>query len=183
MARKTERYKADEACEDEQAALDIGEGDFGGEIASSDVTREELERQLEEATAQAEERLDQLLRCRADMENTLKRVARERQESSKYASERIISRLLGILDSLDEAAKHDAGSQVLLNQFMDVMRGEGLSPIEAMGRKFDPNFHEAMMRVCSDELDDDYVAQEFQRGYTLHSKVIRTSKVAVAKRQ
>ncbi|MBN1324008.1 MAG: nucleotide exchange factor GrpE [Methanotrichaceae archaeon] len=183
MARKTDPERAQEACEDEQAALDRGEGDFGEEIAPSKVAREELERQLEEAKTQSKERLDQLLRCQADMENALKRAARERQEMSKYASERIITRLLGILDSLEEAAKHDAGSKVLLNQFMDVMRGEGLSPIDAIGRKFDPNFHEAMMCVSSDELDDDYVAQEFQRGYTLHSKVIRTSKVAVAKRQ
>jgi len=180
MAMKNERERADEALEDEGAALE-GEGE--AEEHLSDLTYEELHNRLRETKAEADERLNQLLRCQADMDNLMKRVARERQEMAKYASERLITRLLGILDSLEEAAKHDAGSKVLLNQFMDVMRGEGLSPIDAVGKKFDPSYHEAMMRISSDELDDDHVAQEFQRGYTLHSKVIRTSKVGVAKRQ
>jgi molecular chaperone GrpE len=181
MATKNERKRTAEACEDGEAAFD----EEGGEAEKpiSELTYGDLLHQLGEAKAEADGRLDQLLRCQADMDNLMKRVARERQEMAKYASERLITRLLGILDSLDEAAKHDAGSKVLLNQFMDVMRGEGLSPIDAVGKKFDPYYHEAMMRVSSDELDDDHIAQEFQRGYTLHSKVIRTSKVGVVKRQ
>lgn len=136
---------------------------------------------LEEAQSLAEERLDQLKRCRADLDNTLKIAAREKNEHAKYASERLISKLLCVLDSLEQASKHDKGSEVLYQQLLGILKGEGLEPIDALGKKFDPYKHEAMMQVKSEELEEDYVAQEIQRGYSLNSKVIRFSKVAVAK--
>jgi len=142
----------------------------------------ELKKRLEVAQNLAEERLDQLKRCRADLDNTLKIAAREREEHARYASEKLISKLLCVLDSLEQASKHDEGCRVLYNQLLDVLKGEGLEPIIALGQKFDPYKHEALMQVKSDELDEDFVAQEIQRGYTLNSKVIRFSKVAVVKR-
>lgn len=142
----------------------------------------ELKKQLEEAQNLAVERLDQLKRCRADLDNTLKIVAREREEHARYASERLVSKLLCVLDSLEQASKHDEGCKLLYNQLLDVLKGEGLEPIIALGQRFDPYKHEALMQVKSDELDEDYVAQEIQRGYTLNSRVIRFSKVAVVKR-
>ena len=142
----------------------------------------ELKKRLEVAQNLAEERLDQLKRCRADLDNTLKIAAREREEHARYASEKLISKLLCVLDSLEQASKHDEGCRVLYNQLLDVLKGEGLEAIIALGQKFDPYKHEALMQVKSDELDEDYVAQEIQRGYTLNSRVIRFSKVAVVKR-
>ena len=142
----------------------------------------ELKKRLEVAQNLAEERLDQLKRCRADLDNTLKIAAREREEHARYASEKLISKLLCVLDSLEQASKHDEGCRVLYNQLLDVLKGEGLEAITALGQKFDPYKHEALMQVKSDELDEDYVAQEIQRGYTLNSRVIRFSKVAVVKR-
>jgi molecular chaperone GrpE len=136
---------------------------------------------LEEAQSLAEERLDQLKRCRADLDNTLKIVAREKDEHAKYASEKLISKLLCVLDSLEQASKHDEGSEVLYQQLFNILKGEGLEPIDAVGKKFDPYKHEAMMQVKSEELEEDCVAQEIQRGYTLNSRVIRFSKVAVVK--
>jgi molecular chaperone GrpE len=136
---------------------------------------------LEEAQSLAEERLDQLKRCRADLDNTLKIVAREKDEHAKYASEKLISKLLCVLDSLEQASKHDQGSEVLYQQLFNILKGEGLESIDAVGKKFDPYKHEAMMQVKSEELEEDCVAQEIQRGYTLNSRVIRFSKVAVVK--
>jgi molecular chaperone GrpE len=136
---------------------------------------------LDEAQSLAEERLDQLKRCRADLDNTLKIVAREKDEHAKYASEKLISKLLCVLDSLEQASKHDEGSEVLYQQLLNILKGEGLEPIDAVGKKFDPYKHEAMMQVKSEELEEDCVAQEIQRGYTLNSRVIRFSKVAVVK--
>lgn len=143
----------------------------------------ELKKRLEEAQNLAVERLDQLKRCRADLDNTLKIVAREKEVHARYASEKLVSKLLCVLDSLEQASKHDEGCKMLYNQLLDVLRGEGLEPIEALGKKFDPYKHEALMQVKSDEFDEDYVAQEIQRGYTLNSRVIRFSKVAVVKRR
>jgi molecular chaperone GrpE len=142
----------------------------------------ELQTKLEEAHKLAEERLDQLKRCRADLDNTLKIAAREREDHARYASERLVCKLLCVVDSLEQASKHDEGCKVLYHQLLDILKGEGLEPIEAMGQKFDPYKHEALMQVKSDELDEDCVAQEIQRGYTLNSRVIRFSKVAVVKR-
>jgi molecular chaperone GrpE len=168
-----------EEIEPEESEL-IQEGELIQNSESKDLF--ELKKRLEEAQNLAEERLDQLKRCRADLDNTLKIAAREREEHARYASEKLISKLLCVLDSLEQASKHDEGCKVLYNQLLDVLKGEGLEPIIALGQKFDPYKHEALMQVKSDELDEDYVAQEIQRGYTLNSKVIRFSKVAVVKR-
>jgi molecular chaperone GrpE len=143
---------------------------------------EELKAQLLEAQSLAEERLDQLLRCRADLDNVMKRAAKEKEEYVKYASEKIIYKLLPVLDSLDQAAKHDQGTMVLYQQLLDILKADGLVPVEAVGKKFDPYRHEALYQVKTDELEEDTVAEEIQKGYLFNSRVIRFSKVAVAKR-
>jgi len=173
--------KTDEVEEIEPEESDlIQEGDLIQD--SESIGAFELKKRLEGAQNLAIERLDQLKRCRADLDNTLKIAAREREEHARYASEKLISKLLCVLDSLEQASKHDEGCKVLYNQLLDILKGEGLEPITALGQKFDPYMHEALMKVKSDELDEDYVAQEIQRGYTLNSRVIRFSKVAVVKR-
>jgi len=143
---------------------------------------EEMKAQLHEAQSLAEERLDLLLRCRADLDNVMKRAAKEKEEYVKYASEKLICKLLPVLDSLDQAAKHDQGTQVLYQQLLDILKADGLVPMEAAGKKFDPYRHEALYQVKTDDLEEDTVAEEIQKGYLFNSRVIRFSKVAVAKR-
>ncbi len=108
---------------------------------------EELMLQLSSAQSLAEERLDLLMHCRADLDNVMKRSAREKEDNVKYASEKLVSKLLPVLDSLDVAAKHDEGSKVLYMQLLDILSGEGLMPIEAKGVRFDPYRHEALFQV------------------------------------
>ena len=143
---------------------------------------EELQMQLSSAKSLAEERLDLLMRCRADLDNVMKRSAREKEDNVKYASEKLVLKLLPVLDSLDVAAKHDEGCKVLYMQLLDILSGEGLMPIEAKGMKFDPYRHEALFQVETKELEEGSVAEEIQKGYIFNSHVIRFSKVAVAKR-
>jgi molecular chaperone GrpE len=112
----------------------------------------------------------------------MKRSAREKEETVKYASEKLICKLLPVLDSLDAAAKHDEGSRILYNQLLDILSGEGLMPIEAAGKKFDPYRHEALFQVNTDELEEGIVSEEIQKGYIFNTHVVRFSKVAVAKR-
>ncbi len=147
-----------------------------------EILLEDKDKMLKDAQRLADERLDQLMRCRAELDNVLKRTAREKEELAKYASERLICKLLCVLDSLEQASKHDEGSRVLFRQLLDILKGEGLSPIDAIGKKFDPYIHEAMFQINSEDVEDGTVAQEIQRGYALNSKVIRYSKVAVVKR-
>jgi len=151
--------------------------------ASSGADESDAETGLEEACQQAEGRLDQLLRCRAELDNTLKRVAREKEELARYASETLVVKLLPVLDSLDQASKHDQGTEQIRQQLMDVLKSEGLSAIEALGEKFDPYRHEALMQVPSEEHEDGTVIEEVLRGYTLGPRVVRFSKVLVSKRE
>ncbi|MGB5100351.1 MAG: nucleotide exchange factor GrpE [Methanothrix sp.] len=152
------------------------------EPETSGMNVEELQMQLTSAQSLAEERLDLLMRCRADLDNVMKRSAREKENNVKYASEKLVSKLLPVLDSLDVAAKHDEGSKVLYMQLLDILSGEGLVPIEAKGMKFDPYRHEALFQVETQELEEGVVAEEIQKGYIFNTHVIRFSKVAVAKR-
>jgi len=149
---------------------------------TSGMNVEELTELLSFAQALAEERLDLLMRCRADLDNVMKRSAREKEDNIRYASLKLVSKLLPVLDSLDVAAKHDEGSKVLYMQLLDILSGEGLMPIEAKGVRFDPYRHEALFQVTTEELEEGIVAEEIQKGYIFNSHVIRFSKVAVAKR-
>jgi molecular chaperone GrpE len=149
---------------------------------SPDASVEELMEEINAANAQAEERLELLMRCRADLDNVLKRSVREKEENVKYASEKLICKLLPVLDSLEQAAKHDEGSRALLMQMQAVLSGEGLAPIDAKGMKFDPYRHEALYQVETDELEEGIVTEEILKGYLFGSHVIRFSKVAVSKR-
>jgi molecular chaperone GrpE len=143
---------------------------------------EELQLLLSIAQSTAEERLDLLMRCRADLDNVMKRSVREKEDNVRYASEKLVLKLLPVLDSLEAAAKHDEGSKVLYMQLLDILSGEGLMPIETKGAKFDPYRHEALFQVETKELEEGVIAEEIQKGYIFNSHVIRFSKVAVAKR-
>jgi molecular chaperone GrpE len=149
---------------------------------TSGANVEELLLQLSSAESLAEERLDLLMRCRADLDNVMKRSAREKEDNVKYASEKLVLKLLPVLDSLDVAANHDEGCKVLYMQLLDILSGEGLMPIEANGIRFDPYRHEALFQVKTEELEEGTVAEEIQKGYLFNNHVIRFSKVAVAKR-
>ena len=138
---------------------------------------------LMEAKREVEERTDQLLRCRAELENTAKRAAREKEALSRYASEKIITKLLPVIDSLDQAAKHVEGMEKIRQQLLAVLRTEGLEPMDARGEKFDPYRHEALMMVESDQHEEGTVTEEVLRGYTLNSRPIRFSKVLVSKKR
>lgn len=180
----------DEEGEPEKDEEPDDPGDADEYCEADDIDDEEevesiqtLQDKLKTAQCLADERYAQLMRCHADLDNVIRRTAKEKEAYTKFASESLVKKLLSIIDSLEQAAKHDEGSQVLLSQLMTILHGEGLEPIKSVGTKFDPYMHEAMMQVPSEDMDDDMVAQEFQKGYKLYSKVIRTSKVAVVKRK
>ncbi|AET65482.1 nucleotide exchange factor GrpE [Methanothrix harundinacea] len=179
MKVKKRGKKEEEPTEEVGTAPSRKVGDEA-EIEGDDL---ELARQLAEAERLVEELTDQLLRSRAELDNTVKRAAREREASTLFASERLMTKLLPVLDSLDQAAKHVEGMDKVRKQLLDVLRTEGLSPIEAKGEKFDPYKHEALMMVESDEDEEGTVTEEVQRGYALNSKVIRFSKVLVSKKR
>lgn len=155
------------------------------------LSRQEFEKLTNDA-AKAQENWDKLLRQQADFDNIRKRMERERLEFQKFACEDVIVDLLGILDdlerSIDAAEKKqenfDAflkGIEMILAHLYDLLKSHGVKPIEAKGGKFDPHIHEALMQTQTHEHKDGEVLEELQKGYRLNDRVVRTSKVRVAK--
>ncbi len=168
--------------EDLDASSNCTESPSASEASDLRAELDETRKQLEEAERLAEERLDRLRRSTAELDNVMKRAARDKEDSVKYASEKLVCKLLPVLDSLDQASKHDEGMRVLYQQLLSILIGEGLTPVESVGKKFDPYRHEALFRVVREDIEEDTVAEEIQKGYLFGTRVIRFSKVAVAKR-
>jgi molecular chaperone GrpE len=155
-----------------------------------EIPQEEL-RRLQEQAKKSEEYWDRLLRLQAEFDNAKKRMARQRLEFVKYANEEIILELLGILDDLERSVeaiqkKHEdpqgflKGIEMILARLYEMLKKKGVKPIETKGKKFDPTLHEALMQEETDKFHEDTIIEEFQKGYMLEDRVIRTAKVKVA---
>ena len=150
-----------------------------------------LEAQLEAKTREAKENYDRLLRVLADFDNFKKRSARELEDFRKYANETLLRELLPVVDNLERAldvpVEGDTdgalreGIELTLKEILKVMDRFAVRPIEASGKPFNPAFHEAMMQEETDILPDNTVLREFQKGYTIHDRLLRPAMVIVAK--
>lgn len=145
--------------------------------------------ELEQLKAEKDEYYDRLLRLTAEIDNYKKRTRREFEGFRRYAAENVIQELLPILDNFERALDSVSegaddgfreGIEIIQKQLHEALAKAGLSPMEAVGREFDPNLHEAVMPVPSDEHEEGTVVEEFQKGYTLFDKVIRHAKVSVS---
>lgn len=144
---------------------------------------------LQAALAEQDALRDRLLRTQAEMENYRKRVQRERDEERRYAAQSVVRDLLPVLDNLQraiEAAEKGGtvddlrnGVQMVLQQAIEMLGRSNVRPIEAVGQLLDPNLHEAITQMPSDQ-PPLTILQEVERGYTLHDRVLRPSKVIVA---
>ncbi len=151
-----------------------------------------LKKRLEEKKKEAEDYLSRLKYMKAEFENYKKRMERERDEYTKYANEKIILEILEVVDNLEraiEAGKEGSdekslleGVEITYRQLMNILEKEGVECIRAEGGIFDPHIHECVMTENTDRYDEDSVMEEIQKGYKLNSKVIRHSKVKIAKR-
>jgi len=151
---------------------------------------EELEREIELLRKSVEETQSSYLRVLADFDNFRKRQRDETSRLANCAREDLILKLLPIIDNLDRTlaaaeAEHSyeslvEGVTLTLKNAREMLQREGLEPIEAVGRQFDPEFHEAMMRVETDDYPENTVIDELEKGYTLNGKVLRPARVRVA---
>jgi molecular chaperone GrpE len=150
---------------------------------------EALERELAETRARAEEHLYNWQRSAADFSNYKRRTDEERAVASQFSQALLIGKLLGVLDDFDRALESvpaDArdpwieGVQLVERKLRGVLESEGVTPIEAVGRPFDPNLHEAVVHEETADHPDNHVIGEVQRGYLLHDRVLRPSLVRVA---
>jgi molecular chaperone GrpE len=132
--------------------------------------------------------LDRLARLQAEFDNFRKRSVREQQEFRDYALADALKQLLPILDSLDRALKTEgataedfrSGVDLIDRQFHQALEKLGVEPIEAAGKPFDPTFHQAIQMVDTDEVADNHVVDELQRGYRIRDRLLRPAMVRVA---
>jgi len=173
------------SAEDESAnAPGTASGDGG-----KDAPAAELESELEKARALSASYLDRAARIQAEFDNYRKRAAREQQDYREYALADALKSLLPILDSLDRALKTNAASldeyrsgiELIDKQFHDALARLGVQPVEAEGESFDPNLHQAVQMVDTDEAEDNRVIDELQRGYKLKDRLLRPAMVRVAR--
>jgi len=171
----------------EASSEPAADGDDVPSEAGEEPTMEQL---LAAAIAERDASHDRWLRCRAEVENVQKRAHREMLELRRFQVLPLARDLLPVLDNLHRAlAAAEAtqsvedliqGMRMVLQQFQDVIAGHAVTPIAALGETFDPNFHEAIQQLPSDEQPANTVLQEVEQGFRMHERVIRPSKVIVS---
>lgn len=169
--------------EEDESAEPVGIPEDGDEESTTEALSP-----METLQAELDDAKDNLLRSRAEFDNYRKRTSREVERIRKTAAESVIHDLLPVLDNLELALEHaDSESSALTEgvgmvraQMLDVLARNGLDPIPAVGKPFDPNVHEAVSQETSNDVPKDNVSREYQRGYKLGGQVIRPSKVVVS---
>lgn len=175
------------SASEEEAELNEDEsrrspGDIG-ESTETDETE-----QLRQKVAELE---DKLLRSHAEFDNYRKRALRQQEQAVASAREGVITELLEIVDNFERAAEHaegevdatalKSGMEMIYNQLRSLLRRYDVTPVESVGRPFDPSLHEALMQVESDEHPDGTVVNELTRGYKVGDRVLRYAKVGVSR--
>ena len=155
---------------------------------------EQLKQQLDEAKQEITQEHDRLLRLSAEFENYKKRMNRQMDDFRKYANEALLKDLLSVVDNLERAlvtSGENAGEsmqacliegvEMTLNEILKILAKFNVTPVESLGKPFDPVFHEAVMQEESDEQPENTVINEFQKGYLIHDRLLRPSMVVVSK--
>ncbi|WP_305044984.1 nucleotide exchange factor GrpE [Geoalkalibacter sp.] len=183
--KKKEETKETVAEQDQVAVEETAPAACGDELA-------DLGRALDECREEARRNHDLYLRAAADLDNFRKRAQREREDLAKFANERILREVLPVIDNLERALEHarqEAGDvrtlregvEMTLGQFVKVLEKFGVTPVSSLGEVFDPARHEAMGQIESAEQPPNTVAQELQKGYLLHERLLRPALVMVTR--
>lgn len=154
--------------------------------------RTDCESKLQEKEKEAKDLYDRYLRLSAEMENFKKRAEKEKSETYKFANETLLKELIPVLDNLERALDHGQetenaqalilGVEMIHKSLWAVLEKYGVTRVEALGEKFDPNFHEAVMVQEVAAQDPGVVITQMQKGYLLHNRLIRPAMVVVSKK-
>lgn len=170
----------------------MGQGNgFDSEFEKQLQETGELEAQLAEEKKKGDEYLDNWRRTAAEFQNFKRRAEKDKSDYAQYANQRLLKRLLDVMDSFDAGFKavparhkHDAwveGMRAVERQLLQILEQEGVTPIDVEGKEFDPNFHEAMLYEPAEGASEGQILDELQRGYMLQDRVLRPARVKVAK--
>ena len=188
---------AAETPESEEAAdegTDSGEqegeaGDEAGSDEGKDKKKLFKKNKKDKKDEQIEQLTDRVKRQMAEFENFRKRTEKEKSSMYEMGARSVIEKMLPIIDNFERGldtvpedekdSPFTEGMRMIYKQMMTELEGIGVKPIEALGAEFDPEFHNAVMQVESDEYESGHVAQELQKGYMYRDSVVRHSMVAV----
>lgn len=189
-AAEAEESAAEESAPEtapEDAAKDAADAAAPDAQEAPEDDASALKAQVESLQAALAEKDNRVKRLQADFENFRRRTSKEREELANVVTQDLLKGMLPILDNFDRAMAAEQkdsesfqkGVEMIYTQLHETLKNDGLEPIETAGQKFDPNFHQAVMRVENPDLEDDTIAQELQKGYIVKGRVIRPSMVQV----
>jgi molecular chaperone GrpE len=154
--------------------------------ASTDV---DYAAEIQNLTSKLEEADNRYLRLQADFDNFRRRTRLDIEAGEKYKAQKLVTELLPALDNFERALQIEAdneqsrtllqGMEMVYRSLVEALKKEGVEPIEAVGKEFDPNFHQAVMQGEDENFGSNIVSAEFQKGYMLKDRVIRPSMVQV----
>lgn len=153
---------------------------------------DELKATVQEKEKEIEELKERLLYQQAEFENFKKLKSKEKQEALRFGNEILIKELLPVIDNLERAIEHAGKSEearsitegvaLTLSGFLKVLEKSSVTRVDAKGKRFDPNLHEAVYQEETEEVEPGTVVGEFQKGYVMDGRLLRPSMVSVAKR-
>jgi molecular chaperone GrpE len=186
MVEKKKQTPEEELEENQPEAVETSP-DTSSEVEQLSAEVEELRRKLEEAASKTSEYKDSWLRSQAEFQNYRKRIERDSELTYITLKGDIIKKILPVLDDLERALQNrsaeDAwanGIELVTRKFQNILEGEGVKKIEAVGMEFDPNFHEAISHEPADGAHSGHVIAVVQNGYMIGERVIRPALVRVA---
>lgn len=180
------------ATEEKEETQETARHDEHKKKKKKDDATEELKRTIEQKEEVIRSLQEKMLYLQAEFENYKKLKMKEKQDTLKFGNEVLVKELLPVLDSLEMALDHTAktedykgiyeGVRITFNEFLKVLEKAGVTRIEAAGKKFDPNLHEAFYQEEKEDMEPDTVISEFQKGYLLNNRLVRPSRVVVSKK-
>ena len=188
-AAEAENAKVNESAEQAEPAQDAGDAPAADEEQAAEDDASTDAKIAEAAVADMKQRY---MRLQADFANFKKRTAGEKLQISEVVKMEVLQNVLPVVDNFERALQVPQdkltddlksfvdGYEMIYKQLMTVLEKEGVVKIDAVGKPFDPNYHQAVMRVASDEYDNDVVVEVLQEGYLLGDKTLRPAMVKVA---
>jgi molecular chaperone GrpE len=179
-----------ETTEHEELTNEGGEPVFAETGDSTEDTMQvDYAAEIQNLTSKLEEADNRYLRLQADFDNYRRRTRLEIEAGEKYKAQKLVTELLPVLDNFERGLKVEAdneqtktllqGMEMIYRSLVDALKKEGVEPIEAVGKEFDPNFHQAVMQGEDENFASNIVIDEFQKGYMLKDRLIRPSMVKV----
>lgn len=190
--KEEQSFAAEEQEQQEATAAESQEpvNEAGAAEAQAEEMADQGQDELARLKTEVEETQQRFVRAQADFDNFRRRTQKEKEELAKYASMKLVTELVPVIDNFEramatvpegtESESFSKGIQMIFRQLETVLNNEGLTAMDTVGQPFNPEFHQAIMQVESDEYEEGTVVEEVQKGYMLKDKVLRPAMVKVS---